>query len=77
MSSADWQDEARRADVEAAAALAIAGGGVSLSAIVNDLERDLAKPVIAGPGALMWAALKRLGRSGGREDRGALFRAGA
>jgi len=77
MGSADWQDEARRADVEAATALAVAGGGVSLSAIVNDLERDLAKPVVTGPGALMWAALGRLGRSGRREDRGALFRTGA
>ena len=76
MTTADWQEEARQADSAAAQALAVAGGGVSLSGIMNDLERDLGKPVVTGPGALMWAALRRLGRSGTREDRGALLRLG-
>ena len=77
MNSADWKRHARRVDVTAAQALAVAGGGVSLSSIVDQLESDLGKPVITGPGALMWAALGRLGISGTHDDRGALFRAGA
>ena len=77
MSSADWKRHARQVDVTAAQALAVAGGGVSLSSIVDQLENDLGKPVITGPGALMWAALRRLGISGTRDDRGALFRTGA
>ncbi len=72
MKSRDWLDAARSADSDGAQALAVAGGGVSLSPLISHLEATLGKPVIFGPGALMWAALARLGVRCARSGWGAL-----
>ncbi len=60
MAPGDWLASARLADVDDARAVAVAGGGVSLSPIVPQLEAMLNKPVVSGPGALMRAAVRRL-----------------
>ena len=73
MSVDDWVGEAQQADGSTAQALVIAGGGVSLSSIVHRLETELRKPVITGPGALMWAALAHLQVHHRPSDRGALY----
>lgn len=73
MSADDWIREARRADCSTAKALVVIGGGVSLSSIVGRLETELRKPVITGPGALMWAALSHLHVHHRLGDRGALY----
>lgn len=73
MSVEDWICEAQQADCSTAQALVVAGGGVSLSSIITQLEIDLRKPVITGPGALMWAALARLQVHHYADNRGALY----
>ena len=71
-----WMNEAKAVDADIANALVVPGGGVSLSNSISRLERGLKKPVICGPGALMWAALSRLSAGHAPKNRGTLFRAG-
>ena len=73
LSADDWLCEAQQADCSTAQALIVAGGGVSLSPIVDRLETDLRKPVLTGPGALMWAALAHLQVHHRPSDRGVLY----
>ncbi len=73
MSADDWASEAKQADISTAQALVVAGGGVSLSSMVKQLETDLRKPVITGPGALMWAALDCLRVTHHPDNRGVLY----
>lgn len=73
MTADDWRREAQQADCGRAEALVVAGGGVSLSTIITQLEADLSKPVISGPGALMWAALDNLQVAYCIDGRGSLF----
>ncbi len=75
MTAADWLLAARHADTTAARAVLVAGGGVSLSRFVTEMEAVLGKPVVCGPGALIWAALIRIGAAAARPGRGALFSA--
>ncbi|MDE0531375.1 MAG: hypothetical protein OXI01_08000 [Albidovulum sp.] len=71
-----WMNEAKAVDADLADALVVPGGGVSLSNSISGLERHLDKPVICGPGALMWAALSGLSINHASENRGNLFRIG-
>lgn len=75
MAPEEWMEEVHLANSDAAQALVVAGGGVSLSGIITDLEGSIGKPVIAGPGALMWAALDHLKIAHLSDDCGTLFQA--
>ena len=75
MKPPEWRKEVQRTDCTSAQALVVAGGGVSLSGVVSELEAELGKPVITGPGALMWAALEQLRAVHDARNLGALFRA--
>lgn len=74
MTGADWLRAARHADRTSAQAVLVAGGGVSLFPIVEEMEALLDKPVVCGPGALIWAALAHIGVAGSRTGCGTLFR---
>lgn len=55
-------------------ALLLAGGGVRFAAAITAFEAEAGLPVITGPGALVRAALRALGRPHDRPGRGLLFR---
>lgn len=61
MTARDWMREAQQATDAEAEALIVAGGGVSLYETMAELEQELGRPVITGPGALMWTALRHIG----------------
>ena len=74
MTAADWLRFSRRADSASAQAVLVAGGGASLFPVVEEMEALLDKPVVCGPGALIWEALARIGAADSRTGRGTLFR---
>lgn len=55
-------------------AVVLAGGGVRFAAAITAFEAQVGLPVVTGPGALVRAALLRLGLPAARPGRGALFR---
>jgi len=55
-------------------ALLVAGGGVRFAAVITAFEAATGLPVVTGPGALVRAALHRLGLSYERPGLGRLFR---
>ena len=74
ISSERWIEEADAAEADA---LVVPGGGVSLSTLIARLEKRIGKPVVCGPGALMWKALRTLGREPSSDRLGFLFSAGS
>ncbi len=74
MSSADWLRFAGLADRASAQAVLVAGGGVSLFPVLEEMEALLGKPVVCGPGALIWAALAQIGVTIPGAGCGTLFR---
>ncbi len=72
MSATDWITHASNLTPRGDG-LIVAGGGISLSNCIPQLETVLHSPVICGPGALMWALLQRLGVTAVIPNRGRLF----
>ncbi len=54
---------ARRVDVPAAQAVFLSGLGMPTVATLAAMERDLGKPVVSAPAAMMWNALRVAGES--------------
>lgn len=52
----------------------LAGGGVRFATAITAFEAEAQHPVVTGPGALVRAALKRLGQPASHPGRGRLFR---
>ena len=52
---------ARRVDVPAAQAVFLSGLGMPTVATLEDMERDLGKPVVSAAAAMMWNALRVAG----------------
>jgi maleate isomerase len=52
---------ARSVDVEEAEAVFLSGTGMPTVAVLETLERDLAKPVLSSASAMMWHALRQAG----------------
>jgi len=56
-----WADLARQVDSPKAECVIIAGSGARTAPIIETLEHELGKPVLSGPGVVMWHALRLAG----------------
>jgi len=68
-----WRELALSSQVAACGALVLGGGGIRAASILETLERDLGRPVVAGPAALIWAACRLLRVEAARPGLGCLF----
>ena len=53
-----WAEEAERACRNDADAVLLAGGGIRIAPVVEELEASLGVPVVSGPAALIWTACR-------------------
>ena len=56
-----WGDLARQVNSPEAECIIIAGSGTRTAPIVDALEKELDKPVLSGPGVVVWHALRLAG----------------
>ncbi len=69
-----WARAARAAGSAPVDAVVVAGGGIRMSGAIEPLERDLARPVIATPAALVWHAARLAGIDVRAAGEGRLYR---
>ena len=70
-----WRAVAREVDRPDAEAVVLGGGGIRAAAALEATERDLGKPVVAAPAALIWHATRLAGADATRPGLGRLFSA--
>ena len=68
-----WRAIAGEADRPEADAVVLGGGGIRAAAELEAIERDLGKPVVAAPAALVWHASRLAGADATRSGLGRLF----
>ena len=68
-----WHDAARSVAGPAAEAIVLGGGGVRAAERLEAMETDLGRPVVSGPGALIWHACQLIGADATRSGLGCLF----
>ncbi len=69
-----WAEEAKRACREDADAVLLAGGGIRIAPVVEELESSLGVPVVSGPAALIWTACRLMEVDTADAGPGRLFR---
>ena len=72
---AQWRTIAGEVDRPDADAVVLGGGGIRAAAALAATERDLGKPVVAAPAALIWHASRLAGADATRSGLGRLFSA--
>ena len=72
---AQWRAIAREVDRPDADAIVLGGGGIRAAAALDATERDLGKPVVAAPAALIWHASRLAGADVTRSGLRRLFSA--
>lgn len=70
-----WREIARDEDRPDADAVVLGGGGIRAAAALDAAERDIGKPVVAAPAALIWHASRLAGADATRPGLGSLFSA--
>ena len=60
---------------DADAVVLVGGGGIRAAAVLDATERDIEKPVVAAPAALIWHASRLAGADATRSGLGRLFSA--
>ena len=70
-----WREIARDEDRPDADAVVLGGGGIRAAAALDAAERDIGKPVVAAPAALIWHASRLAGADTTRTGLGSLFSA--
>ena len=73
LGSEQWRVIAGEVDRSDAAAIVLGGGGIRAAAALDATERDLGKPVVAAPAALIWHASRLAGADASRAGLGRLF----
>ena len=68
-----WAELARAVDTPDAELVVISCTGIRMAEVLNDIEADLGKPVIAAPQAMLWHPMQLAGIDCTRPDRGRLF----
>ena len=68
-----WRAIAGECDRPEADAIVLGGGGIRAAAALDATERDLGKPVVAAPAALIWHASRLAGADATRYGLGRLF----
>ena len=68
-----WRAVAREVDRPEADAVVLGGGGIRFAAVHDATEKDLGKPVVAAPAALIWHASRLMGADATRSGLGRLF----
>ena len=68
-----WRAVAKEVDRTEADAIVLGGGGIRAAAALEGTERDLGKPVVAAPAALIWHASRLAGADATRSGLGRLF----
>ena len=68
-----WRTIAGEVDRPDADAVVLGGGGIRAAAALDATERDLGKPVVAAPSALIWHASRLAGADATRAGLGRLF----
>ncbi len=70
-----WRAIAGEVDRPEADAVVLGGGGIRAAAALEATERDIGKPVVAAPAALIWHASRLAGADATRSGLGRLFSA--
>ena len=70
-----WRVVAGEVDRPDADAVVLGGGGIRAAAVLDATERDIEKPVVAAPAALIWHASRLAGADATRSGLGRLFSA--
>ena len=70
-----WREIAGDEDRPDADAVVLGGGGIRAAAALDAAERDIGKPVVAAPAALIWHASRLAGADATRSGLGSLFSA--
>ena len=68
-----WRTVAAEVDRPEAEAVVLGGGGIRVAAALEAIERDLGKPVVAAPAALIWHAGRLARADATRSGLGRLF----
>ena len=70
-----WREIAGEVDRPDADAVVLGGGGIRAAAALDAAERDIGKPVVAAPAALIWHASRLAGADATRSGLGSIFSA--